>query len=102
MSLGAFLGPASACFWRGVRGAGGLWRWGWGFSSSWWFLSCWVGGWSCLRGVSTGSLSGLGLWGNSWLVVQEPVPGQWYDEAVATFIHQLKDEIYELGDVKYV
>ena len=35
-------------------------------------------------------------------MVQEPVPGQWYDEAVATFIHQLKDEIYELGDVKYV
>jgi hypothetical protein len=40
--------------------------------------------------------------GYSWLVVQEPVPGQWYDEAVATFIQQLKDEIYKLGDVKYV
>jgi len=40
--------------------------------------------------------------GYSWLVVQEPVPGQWYDEAVTTFIQQLKDEIYKLGDVKYV
>jgi hypothetical protein len=40
--------------------------------------------------------------GYSWLVVQEPVPGQWYDEAVATFVQQLKDQIYILGDVKYV
>jgi hypothetical protein len=40
--------------------------------------------------------------GYSWLVVQGPVPGQWFDEAVATFIQQLKDEIYKLGDVKYV
>jgi hypothetical protein len=40
--------------------------------------------------------------GYSWLVVQEPIPGQWYDEAVATFIQQLKDEIYILGDVKYI
>jgi len=40
--------------------------------------------------------------GYSWLVVQVPVPGQWYDEAVATFIQHLKDEIYKLGDVKYV
>jgi predicted nucleic acid-binding protein len=40
--------------------------------------------------------------GYSWLVVQEPVPGQWYDEVVATFIQQLKDQIYILGDVKYI
>jgi len=25
-----FWGPASACFWRGLRGAGGRRRWGWG------------------------------------------------------------------------
>ena len=35
-------------------------------------------------------------------MVQGPVLGQWYDEAVATLIQQLKDEIYKLGDVKYV
>ena len=40
--------------------------------------------------------------GYSWLVVQVPVSGQWHNEAVATFIQQLKDEIYKLGDVKYV
>ncbi|MFZ8812084.1 MAG: hypothetical protein ACO2PN_28785 [Pyrobaculum sp.] len=38
----------------------GLWRWGWGFS--WRLLSCWVEGRSGLRGASTGSPSGLGLW----------------------------------------
>jgi hypothetical protein len=42
------------------------------------------------------------IYGYSWLVVQEPVPGRWYDEAVATFVQQLKDQIYILGDVKYV
>jgi hypothetical protein len=61
MSLGAFLGARLGLFLTGVEGAGGLWRWGWGLSSSWWFLFCWVGGWSGLRGVSTGSPSGLGL-----------------------------------------
>ena len=64
VSLGAFLGARLGLFLAGVEGAGGLWRWGSGRFSSWWFLSCWVGGRSGLRGVSTGSLSGLGLWGS--------------------------------------
>ena len=41
MSLGAFLGARLGLFLAGVEGAGGLWRWGF---SSWWLLSCWVGG----------------------------------------------------------
>jgi hypothetical protein len=48
--------------------SGGRWGDRWaeevGLGVLWWFLSCWVGGWSGLRGVSTGSLSGLGLWGS--------------------------------------
>jgi len=39
--LGAFLGARLGLFLAGVEGAGGLWRWGF---SSWWLLSCWVGG----------------------------------------------------------
>ena len=65
MSLGAFLGARLGLFLAGVEGGRRAVEMGSGRFSFWWFLSwLWVGGWSGLRGVSTGSLSGLGLWGS--------------------------------------
>jgi len=62
VSLGAFLGARLGLFLAGVEG--GRMAVEVRLGVLWWFLSwLWVGGWSGLRGVSTGSPSGLGLWG---------------------------------------
>ncbi len=63
MSLGAFLGARLGLFLAGVEGGRRAVEVGLG-GVLWWFLFCWVGGWSGLRGVLTSSLSGLGLWGS--------------------------------------
>jgi hypothetical protein len=66
VSLGAFLGARLGLFLAGVEGGRRAVEVGLGVL--WWFLSCWVGGRSGLSGVSTGSPSGLGLWGWESLV----------------------------------
>jgi len=40
--------------------------------------------------------------GYRWLVVQEPVPGQWCDPAIKPFVESLKKKIHNLGNITYM
>ena len=40
--------------------------------------------------------------GYRWLVVQEPIPGQWYDPATKPFVESLKKKIHDLGNITYI
>jgi hypothetical protein len=40
--------------------------------------------------------------GYRWLVVQEPIPGQWYDPATKSFVESLNKKIHNLGNITYI
>jgi len=40
--------------------------------------------------------------GYRWLVVQEPIPGQWYNPATKPFVESLKKKIHDLGNITYI
>jgi hypothetical protein len=40
--------------------------------------------------------------GYRWLVVQEPIPGQWYDPAIIPFVESLEKKMYRLGNITYI
>jgi len=40
--------------------------------------------------------------GYRWLVVQEPIPGQWYDPAIKPFVESLEKKMYSLGNITYI
>jgi hypothetical protein len=40
--------------------------------------------------------------GYRWLVVQEPIPGQWYDPATKPFVESFKKKIHDLGNITYI
>ena len=40
--------------------------------------------------------------GYRWLVVQEPIPGQWYDTAIKPLVESLKKKRHNLGNFTYI
>jgi len=42
------------------------------------------------------------IYGYRWLIVQEPIPGQWYDPAIKPFVKSLEKKMYGLGNITYI